>query len=121
MNQDPKNLEYKTVFNFSDWASQNYTNEGVYGITQSPEGIKGIVVRNPWSFVQVYVLKDELDSKQEKEALSLIVKKNRIFDQMGRPPAEDFNKHKAVKHINRQLLNYLLDCYTELLHINRQE
>lgn len=115
MNQD--NLEYKTVYNFCDWASWTYMNEGVYGVTQSPEGTRGVVVRNPTCFVQVYVLKDELDLKQEKEALSLIVKKNRIFDQMGRPTAGYFNRRKAVKRINRQLLNYLLDCYTELLQV----
>lgn len=114
MNRDINNLEYKTLYNFKDWASWQYTGEGVYGVTQSPEGTRGIVVRNPISFVDVYVLKDELDQKQEKEALSLIVRKNRIFDRMGKPPTEEFNGRKAIKHINKQLLNYLLDCYTEL-------
>ncbi len=105
-----KNLEYETIVNFCDWASQKYINEGVYGITQSPEGIRGIAVRNPASFVQVYVLKKELDHKQEEEALNLIMKKNKIFDQMGKPSSEQFNKHNSVKHINKQLLDYLL-CY----------
>ncbi len=121
MNQNPKNLEYKLVSEFSDWASWNFKGEGVYGITQSPEGIRGVVVRNPWNVVQVYVLKDELDYRQEKEALNLIVKRNKIFDQMGRPSDTHFNNRDSVKQINRKLMNYLLDCYTERLQVKQQK
>ncbi len=113
-----KNLEYKIVSAFKDWASWTFQGEGVYGVAQSPDGTRGVIVRNPLCFVQVYVLRKDLEPRQEREALSLIARRNRVYDILGQPSEEEFNKKRYVKSLNTQLKKYLLNCYTDKLQTN---